>query len=223
VGLRGWPRPGGWEMGIWVLGSWLLMLGAAIACRYPFAAPRMMVYWTLAMALPLAAGLVRLLRGVTIVLTKRGGPGMVASLLLALVAVAHLPWVRAYWVYQDFPALLESLREQRRPGEIAIATVMASPGVRYYAQPQDGFIVLMPTAAGTCRVPGFDYDSLVSDTIRRGGARWWLLTTGRRREQMILKMLETDLPGRYEYRLVAEAGKPNLFGLAQLYVVTRRL
>jgi hypothetical protein len=39
---------------------------------------------------------------------------------------------------------------------------------------------------------------------------------------MILKMLETDLHGRYEYRLVAEAGKPNRFGLAQLYVVTRR-
>ncbi|UCF34573.1 MAG: glycosyltransferase family 39 protein [Phycisphaerales bacterium] len=222
VGLRGWPRPGGWEVGIWMLGSWLLMLGAAVAGQYPFAAPRMMAYWALAMALPLATGLVRLLRGITIVLTRRGGPGMVASLLLALLAVAHLPWVRAYWVYQDFPALLETLREQRRPGEIVIAAVMASPSVRYYAEPRDRAIILMPTAAGTCRVPDLDYNSLVSDSIPYGATRWWLLTTSRRREQMVLRMLETDLRRRYEYRLVAEAGEPSLFGLAQLYVVSRR-
>jgi hypothetical protein len=72
LGLRTWPRRGKSELTCWTLVPWVLMLLAAVAHRYPFATPRVMVLLAPPLMLALGAGLVGVCRIVTIVFLSRG-------------------------------------------------------------------------------------------------------------------------------------------------------
>ncbi len=223
LGLATWPRQGRRDMVCWTVGPWVLMLLAAVAHRYPFAVPRMMVCFAPAMSLAVAAGLVQVCRACSLVIAKRTGPGMVLSLVLAFVPVVYVvnvPLRQAYWAFHDFPSALRLLRQHRRAGETVVVTTNAVAAVRYYARGDDERYCYYPVTAGTLPVPGHDYEAMARDLIARAGRRWWLLTTSERdgSRAPLLRMLRR---GGYPCRLVAPDEDPASFGAARLLVVSR--
>lgn len=225
VGLWTWPRRSRAEMTVYVLSPWILLLVAAMAARYPFANSRMMVMWAAPTLLVMAAGVVRIARACSIVCLGKGGPGLVAGLLLSMLPLVHMlvrHEVHVGWVNHDFPRLLQVLRQERRPKETAVATVMASSAVAWYRGTQDDSLVLMPVTAGNCVIPEFSYENLIKDIIRTQTGRLWILTVEGRMpdasRQRLLEMLETAGYGITE-RL--DAADRNSWGTARLLVATR--
>jgi hypothetical protein len=223
LGLATWPRQGRRDMVCWTVGPWVLMLLAALAHRYPFAVPRMVVCFAPAMSLAVAAGLVQVCRACSLVIARRTGPGMVLSLVLAFVPVVYVfnvPFRQAYWAFHDFPSALRLLRQHRRPGETVVVTTNAVAAVRYYARGDDEGYHYYPVTAGTLPVPGHDYEAMARDLIGRAGRRWWLLTTNERDGSAapLLRMLRK---GGYHYQRVARGEDPASFGAARLFLVGR--
>lgn len=224
VGLVFWPRTGRAEMACWVLIPWLLMIAAAVIHRYPFAVPRMMVFWALPMILASAAGLVQVFRACSIVLRGNGRAGMLFGLALPLIPavyVVNIPLHHSYWIVHGFPDVLEELDRRRFKNEKVLVCVEAVPCVRYYAGGADETFVYPPTTAGTLTVPGYDYVELARRFIETAGPTWWLLAVNRSTDKVWKAVSEMSGTYGYELRLVAESGSPTIDGPAQLFQVTR--
>jgi hypothetical protein len=224
LGLAVWPGRGRRFAACWVIVPWILAFVAAVLHFYPFGVPRMLPMWAYPMVLAFAVGVVRLLRGASIVLLGRGAPGIVLALTLTFVpawSAQAIPRQHAHWVHQDFPALLELLAERRAPHSVVYVTFLAEPPVRYYARGRDEGFIYMPTAAGTLPVPGFDYASQIEAVVARGGLEWWILTTTF--ESKLKNHLLASLEERgYTYEVEAETGNPHRFRMAQLLRVRWR-
>jgi len=223
LGLVTWPRQGRRDMMCWTVGPWVLMLLAAVAHRYPFAVPRMMVCFAPAMSLAVAAGIVQVCRACSLVIARRTGPGMVVSLALVFVPVVYVvnvPLKQAYWAFHDFPSALRLLRQHRQAHETVVVTTNAVAAVRYYAHGDDEGYHYYPVTAGTLAVPGHDYERLARDLIARAGRRWWLLTTSERDGSTapLVRMLRR---GGHHCWPVAPGDDPTSFGAVRLLVVGR--
>ncbi len=224
VGLWRWPRRGRLDMVCWVVGPWLTAVLAATAHQCPFGAARMMVCYTPPLLIAFAAGCFHLARWVSIIALGRGGPGMVLGVLIVMVPVSYVTNVPArgsYHRWHDYPKLLEVLAEQREVGELVLVTLSAAPATRYYAGDRFEPIEYAPTAAGTLRRPGFDYERFMQIKVNSAGHRCWLVTTsetGYRDRKKLLQWL-----GQQGYELdLAHSGAPGgIYGAPQLFAVTR--
>jgi len=220
AGLCTWPRRGRWEMVCWVFMPLFLMLIAAIAKLYPFCILRMMAFWGTPVVLAVALGLVNLSRFCCRILRRPSGYGILAGLILSLVPVVYMinvPLRHDYWVYQDFPALLGLLEEQRQSDEPVLVSLNAAPCVRFYNHQKNNPFYYIPTVTGTLPEPGFDNKELVDEIVRERPRRWWLLTTSDD---------EGKLPSLIRYRgyklkLVGQAGGQVEYGIGQLFAVTK--
>ena len=164
----------------WTVGPWVLMALAAIAHRYPFGMPRMVVFAAPPLLLAVSAGCVNVGRWLSAVFVGRHAPGMVAGALLgflpALYAV-NVPLHGRYWPWHEYPAVLERFARLRAPGEMVIVTLNVVPSVRYYAGPQLAGVVYVSTCAGSLPSPDFDHDREIQAAVHRAGPRLWILTT----------------------------------------------
>jgi len=226
IGLWSWPRRSRAEMSIIVLGPWVLLFLAAMAGRYPFGNPRLMVMWVGPLVLAMAAGLVHLCRGLSIVVMQRGGPGLVLALALSAVPLVHLmarPGRHTAWTYHDFPALLRTIDSEWRPGEPILATLMASAAVKHYAAQRQMAVTTMPASGGTCAIPGVDYDAVIRQAASTLSNRVWLLAVDgpvpdvtRDKALAILEELGFEISARPD-----PADHPS-WGTARLWVGQRR-
>lgn len=224
LGLLTWPRSGRIEMLCWVLGPWLLMLAAAIARRYPFAAPRMMAFAAAPTILAVVMGLVRVCRGCSIVVTGRGGPGLFAAVILTLLPAIYMirvPIGHRYAPNHGFPALLRTLEHERRPGELAVVTMNAVPSVQYYAPSIAEPVVFVPVAAGVTPVPDFDYSSLVAGIVSRAGPRCWMVSIDEPTDTIRQDLLRALQASGYSVRVAAQAGTNDSYGMAELLSAAR--
>jgi hypothetical protein len=225
VGLRAWPRRGRAELACWTVLPWLLLIGAAVARRYPFGAPRMMAFLAPPMMLALAAGMVGLCRIGSLIFASRAGPGMIAGLLLTLlpaIYVIRVPLHQCYWVMHDFPGLLRVLARERRDNEKVVVASGAVGAVRFYADRDSGF-AYVPLAAGACLSSHYDVDAFVRDAFRTAGSRWWLLTTSDEREPVHRSLFDFGRQHGYQVDRIAggDGALDPLCHVAQLYRVER--
>lgn len=189
-----WPGRGRLGIGLWLFGPLVLMLVAALLERYPFGPVRFILLIAPPLTLSLVVATARVLRTISITLVGHGRPGLILVMLLSfmpLLYVSNVPRQHAYWMYHDYPRMLEALRAERRPGELVVIALDAVPGVRYYANDDElDEFVFVPTAAGTLPVPDYDYDAFIWDVMRRSGTRWWLVSLDYRRNEHTARSLQ---------------------------------
>lgn len=209
LGVATWPRSGRVELACWVLGPWLIMFAAALARWYPFALPRMMQFCVPPMTLALTAGVLAVGRGASHLVVGRGAPAMLAIVLLGVLPgpyVLRQALTQCYGVFQDFPAALRALGEQRRPGELVFVDVTAAPCVRYYAPDLAPPVIAVPTAGGTLCATGVDEREVARKCATRGGRRFWVLYVGEPRGNLRCPSLDVIRKGGYRLEVRASCG-----------------
>ncbi len=224
IGIVTWPRRGRIAVAWWVFVPWILMLAAAVAHRYPFGLPRMMMYWAPPLALVFASGIVRICRAFSLALLQKGAPGILVALLVTLAPAAFMvqvPLSHRYWVLHDFPAMLNTLATQRTPGDQVVVGTGATPCVRYYlGQPSHSFH-FTPVENGTVLASGFDYEAFLDTAIRSAGRRCWVLATHQSHDPSHTTLLRA-FQNRGFVLSVIEATEPSLYGNVQLLLATRQ-
>ena len=225
IGLWRWPGRGRREMICWVVGPWLLLLTAALARRYPFAQPRMMVFAAAPLVLVVAAGLVRFIRGCATVFLGRGGPGVVAAGVITLLPVTYMvnvPLRQQHTMLLDCPALLAVLDHEYRPGELVVVTHMAGPCVQFYVDESRYPLVYMPNQAGSLRMPGVDGQAFAADVLDRAGIRWWIVTLSEWADTDLATLGQAAQRRGYKVRIfVGEQSRVN--GVPRLICLTKEV
>jgi hypothetical protein len=225
VGVLAWPRQGRIELCAWVFGPWLLMLAAALAQRYPFAYPRMMLGSAPPALVASVAGAIVLARAVCRVLSGRGAPALIAGMFVGLLPlhVIQEPLGDRYGVHHDFRSALHTLDQQRRPGEAVLVTLEAVPCVRYYAPQLSPPVFAVPTSIGTIPERGTDYVGFMKQSAQRAGRRFWLLATSESAGVVQERSIQAICDLHYNVRAVgAWGGKCPVTGTAQLLLAERR-
>ncbi len=222
IGLWRWPRRYRVPAACFVIGPWLLMIAAAFGHHYPFTMQRLLVFTAPALLIAVGAGLVVASRACVGVLTERRGAGMVSAAVIAFLPALYVwqvAWQGRYWSHDDYPRLLSTLEQQRRPGEPVWVTEKSAPPVRYYAGNKLQPALVYPTVAGSLPDPEFDQRQAMK-RIFSGPGRYWIITTANPEEQTteLFRWLRTQ---GFKSDLVGEFGSRHWWEAPQLYRLTR--
>ncbi len=219
IGLWRWAGRGELDFLGWLLGTWLLILAAAIAQRYPFAQPRMTMFCAVALIPAMAVGLVRLGQALSVAVARRGAPGIVVAILVALLPATwmlNLPLRNQYLIHHDFPAVLEDLRARSKPGEPVLVTIMAGPNVHFYCRAQCDDYTFMPYVAGCLADHEFDYEAQARSLVAPRPTRLWIVGLQRPDFPQTRSTYETLQQSGYRISIVAEHGLEQGYSIATL-------